>query len=128
MIRVLVVDDHPALRAGLEALLRSEPGFVSVGAAGTGAQATALARRHGPDVVLLDVRLGDEDGIALCATLRALPDAPAVVMVTADAGPQLERAATAAGASALLDKAADLPDVLDAVRLAARSRRAAAPS
>ena len=63
MIRVLVVDDHPVLRAGLEAVLRTEPGFVCVGTAGDGHELLAALRHTRPDVVLLDWRLGDEDGV-----------------------------------------------------------------
>ena len=65
MIRVLVVDDHPVLRAGLEAVLRTEPGFVCVGTAGDGHELVAALRHTRPDVVLLDWRLGEEDGVAL---------------------------------------------------------------
>src|SRR5436190_7314792 len=70
MIRVLVVDDHPVLRAGLEAVLRTEPGFVCVGTAADGHELLAALRHTRPDVVLLDWRLGEEDGLALCRTLR----------------------------------------------------------
>jgi DNA-binding NarL/FixJ family response regulator len=80
MIRVLVVDDHPVLRAGLEAVLRAEPGFVPVGAAADGHEALRLVRRTRPDVVVVDRRLGDEDGLALCRALRAEP-APATFYV-----------------------------------------------
>ena len=87
MIRVLVVDDHPVLRAGLEAVLRTEPGFVCVGTAGDGHELLAALRHTRPDVVLLDWRLGDEDGLALCRTLRAEPAPPEVVLYTATADP-----------------------------------------
>ena len=90
MIRVLVVDDHPVLRAGLEAVLRTEPGFVCVGTAGDGHELLAALRHTRPDVVLLDWRLGDEDGVALCRTLRAETAPPEVVLYTATADPGLE--------------------------------------
>ena len=70
MIRVLVVDDHPVLRAGLEAVLRAEPGFRCVGGAENGSEMWTLLRRGRPDVVVLDHRLGDEDGIELCLEIR----------------------------------------------------------
>jgi DNA-binding NarL/FixJ family response regulator len=120
MIRVLVVDDHPVLRAGLEAVLRAEPGFVCVGGAEDGPTMWHLLRRGRPDVVVLDHRLGDEDGIELCAQLRAEPEPPSVLLYTADPGPALERAALAAGASGLVDKAVDVDALFDAIRVAGR--------
>ena len=98
MIRVLVVDDHPVLRAGLEAVLRSEPGFVCVGTAGDGHELLAALRRARPDVVLLDVRLNDEDGLALCRTVRAETAPPQVVLYTASVDEDLVVGAAAAGA------------------------------
>jgi DNA-binding NarL/FixJ family response regulator len=71
MIRVLVVDDHPVLRAGLEAVLRVEPGFVCVGVAEDGASMVQALDRTAPDVVVLDRHLGDADGLELCAEVRA---------------------------------------------------------
>jgi DNA-binding NarL/FixJ family response regulator len=120
MIRVLVVDDHPVLRAGLEAVLRAEPGFVCVGGAEDGESMWRLLRRTRPDVVILDHRLGDEDGIALCRALRAEPAPPAVLLYTAAPAPALERDALAAGASGLVAKAVDVDTLFDAIRVAGR--------
>jgi Response regulator receiver domain len=63
MIRILVVDDHPVLRAGLEAVLRAEPGFVCVGTAAGTHDAVPLVRRARPDVVVVDRFLAGEDGL-----------------------------------------------------------------
>jgi DNA-binding NarL/FixJ family response regulator len=120
MIRVLVVDDHPVLRAGLEAVLRAEPGFACVGGAEDGATMWAVLRRGRPDVVILDHRLGDEDGVELCRALRAEPEPPSVLLYTADPTSALERAAVAAGASGLVDKAVDVDALFDAIRVAGR--------
>src|SRR4051795_5245331 len=120
MIRVLVVDDHPVLRAGLEAVLRAEPGFVCVGGAGNGEGMWRLLRRARPDVVVLDHRLGEEDGLELCRALRAEPEAPSVLLYTADPGTALEREAVAAGASGLVDKAVNVDVLFDAIRVAGR--------
>jgi DNA-binding NarL/FixJ family response regulator len=120
MIRVLVVDDHPVLRAGLEAVLRAEPGFVCVGGAEDGEAMWRLLPRAQPDVVVLDHRLGDEDGIELCRALRAEPQPPSVLLYTADPDAALERAALAAGASGLVDKAVDVGALFDAIRVAGR--------
>ena len=123
MIRVLVVDDHPVLRAGLEAVLRSEPGFVCVGTAADGHELMATLRRTRPDVVLLDWRLGEDDGIALCRIVRAEPAPPEVVLYTASDDAGLEEAASAAGAFAVIEKAADIDQLFDALRLAVRGGR-----
>jgi DNA-binding NarL/FixJ family response regulator len=114
VIRVLVVDDHPVLRAGLEAVLRAEPGFVCVGTAADGDGLVTMVARHRPDVVVLDLVLGDEDGMELCAALRSEPSAPEVVIYTAT---------TAAGLDAVVEKGADLDHFFDALRLAARAAR-----
>ena len=126
MIRVLVVDDHPVLRAGLEAVLRAEPGFVCVGTAGDGHALLARLRHTRPDVVLLDWRLGDEDGLALCRSLRAEPAPPEVVLYTASAEGGLVEEAAAAGAYAVVEKTADIDQLFDALRLAVRGGRQAA--
>jgi DNA-binding NarL/FixJ family response regulator len=120
MIRVLVVDDHPVLRAGLEAVLRVEPGFRCVGAAEDGAAMWVLLRRTRPDVVVLDHRLGDEDGIELCRALRAEPDPPSILLYTADPNTALERSALEAGAAGIVDKAIDVGALFDAIRVAGR--------
>jgi DNA-binding NarL/FixJ family response regulator len=120
MIRVLVVDDHPVLRAGLEAVLRAEPGFRCVGGADCGEAIWTLLRRAKPDVVVLDHRLGTEDGVELCSRIRAEPEPPSVLLYTADPTPALERAALAAGASGLVDKAVDVDVLFDAIRVAGR--------
>ncbi|MGL4744535.1 MAG: response regulator transcription factor, partial [Dermatophilaceae bacterium] len=61
-IRLLVVDDHPVVRAGMVAVLGEEPGLVVVGVAGDGAEALALVPRLAPDVVLIDLRMPVMDG------------------------------------------------------------------
>jgi DNA-binding NarL/FixJ family response regulator len=124
MIRVLVVDDHPVLRAGLEAVLRAEPGFVCVGVAADGATMTQALSRTAPDVIVLDRHLGDEDGLALCAAVRADRVGPQVVIYTADWDPDLDARARAAGASGAVAKERAVDELFDALRLAVRRRGA----
>lgn len=126
MIRVLVVDDHPVLRAGLEAVLRAEPGFVCVGTASDGHELLAALRRTRPDVVVLDRLLGQEDGLALCATVRAELAPPQVVLYTANVEPGLDTDARAVGAYAVVEKGAVIDELFDALRLAVRGGRRAA--
>ena len=81
---VLIVDDQPAFRRLARALLELD-GFVVVGEAGAAGEALEAARRLGPDVVLLDVRLPDGSGVDLARLMRSWPAPPAVVLVsTAD--------------------------------------------
>jgi DNA-binding NarL/FixJ family response regulator len=121
MIRVLVVDDHPVLRAGLEAVLRAEPGFVCVGVAADGAEMMRAIPRTKPDVIVLDRRLGDEDGLRLCSELRAEAGAPQVVMYTAEPDGDLETAARDAGACCVVEKATAIDALFNALRLAVRA-------
>src|SRR5918996_3128762 len=73
-IRVVVVDDHAVVRHGLRLLLESEPDMVVENEASTGAEAVQVARETRPDVMVLDVRLGDLDGPEVCR--RGLPPPP----------------------------------------------------
>jgi DNA-binding NarL/FixJ family response regulator len=83
---VLVVDDHADFRSAARALLEAE-GFDVVGQAATGAEAIAANERLHPEVVLLDIRLPDTDGLSVAEVLAALADPPAVVLVSSrDAG------------------------------------------
>jgi DNA-binding NarL/FixJ family response regulator len=126
MIRVLVVDDHPVLRAGLEAVLRAEPGFLPVGGAADGRELQELLGRTGADVVILDRHLEEEDGLELCRDLRARPDPPEVLLYTANSDAGLEAAAREAGAFTVIEKGANVDRLFDAVRLAARAGRTVA--
>jgi DNA-binding NarL/FixJ family response regulator len=125
MIRVLVVDDHPVVRAGLETVLRAEPGIVPIGAAVGPKDALALVRRAQPDVVLLDARLGPHDGLDVCRELLSEPSPPAVLIISANVDRELDVAARAAGARGAVDKSTDLHALFDAIRLAARPTQAA---
>lgn len=116
-IRVLIVDDHPVVRAGLQALLASRPELHVVGAAADGNEAVAAARALQADVVLCDLRLGDgPDGVAVTSALRAsLPGDPAtlpavVILTTYDHDADILRAVEAGAAGYLLKDAA--PDAI----------------
>ena len=120
MTRIAIVDPQPAARAGLAMLLRGEPGLVPVGTA-TGAHGGAeLAARRKPDVVLVEHRLPDGDGLALTRRLRALDRPPQVVLYTAYPEPSLGLLARVAGAAGLVDKQAEPAELFEAVRVVAR--------
>ena len=119
MTRILIVDPHPAIRAGLTMLLRTEPGLIPIGSAG-GDDAAALCERLRPEIVLLEPHLSEGDGLALCRRLRALPRAPRVILYSADDDPALVLLSRVAGADGLVDKAADPTVLFEAVRVVGR--------
>ncbi|MCM3660650.1 response regulator transcription factor [Georgenia satyanarayanai] len=108
-VRVLVVDDHPVVRAGLRALLDAQPGLHVVGEAADGAGALVMVASARPDVVLCDLRLGTGlDGVAVAKAVGALgPGAPAVLILTTfDHDADIVRAVEAGAAGYLLKDAA----------------------
>lgn len=128
MIRLLIVDDHPVVRAGLEGMLASQPDFVVVGEAATGAEAVELAARLAPDVVLMDLRMPVMDGVAATQALteRGLPS-QVLVLTTYDSDTDILRAIEA-GATGYLLKDAPRDDVFRAIRAAARGEAVLAPA
>ncbi len=100
---VLIVDDHPLFRMGLAMALGSE-GFVVVGEAENGRQAVERCRHAQIDVVLLDVRMPELDGISACKAITAAEDAPVAVVLTTFEEPAVIQAARDAGATAYLSK------------------------
>jgi DNA-binding NarL/FixJ family response regulator len=104
VLRVLLVDDHAATRRAIRNLLRLR-GFEVIGEAGCAATALAVAAEHAPDAVLLDVRLGDEDGYCVCrALVSALPDVT-VVLTSSDDECHVRGLARSAGANGFVSKA-----------------------
>ncbi|MBV2363141.1 response regulator [Streptomonospora nanhaiensis] len=121
MIRVALVDDEDLIRAGLRALIAAEPDLEVVAEEADGAGVVDMARRHRPDVVLMDVRMPGLDGIeATRALLRRLDDPPTVVVLTTFENDDYVYGALRAGASGFLLKRSRPEDILDAVRLVAR--------
>ncbi|MEV8440471.1 response regulator transcription factor [Actinosynnema sp. NPDC051121] len=119
MIRVLLADDEAMVRAGVKAILGTDPGIEVVAEAADGRQAVELARTHQPDVVLLDIRMPRLDGLAAAAELRqALPEVAVVMLTTFDEDEYVARA-LGEGASGFLLKAADPRELLIGVRAAA---------
>ncbi len=103
-LRVLVVDDHEVVRQGLVALIGRRDGFEVVGEAGTVAEAIEGARRHQPDLVIMDVRLPDGSGIEACREIREEFPATRIVMLTSYPDEEAVLSAIVAGASGYLLK------------------------
>ena len=125
--RVLVVDDHEVLASSLALVLDTEPDLTSVGVAGSLADARRLIGTTAPDVLLLDHRLPDGDGVTAIPELRQLRPTLRVVVLTASAADHVLIAAIEAGASGFVSKTRGLEEVTAAVRAAATGEAVISP-
>ncbi|QMU97000.1 response regulator transcription factor [Microbacterium esteraromaticum] len=128
-LRLVLVDDHPVVRAGVRALIESSDDLIVVGEASSAAEAITVVERERPDVVLMDLSLGDGvGGIEATAGLRALSEAPAVlVLTTYDSESDILRALDA-GAGGYLLKDAPPEQLFAGIRSVAEGSPALAPS
>jgi DNA-binding NarL/FixJ family response regulator len=127
MTRVALLDDHPAVLAGLGRLLESEPGLTVVASTPDHRELPGLLDRAEPDVLILDHDLAHADGLAQCLRVKRRPHPPAVVVYAAYTGAALAIAARAAGADALVDKAEPVDRLLAAIHGVARGSRLVPP-
>lgn len=126
-VRVLIVDDHEVLAASLAQYFDGQPGLLVVGIATTLAHARRFVATESPDVVLLDNRLPDGDGVAAVCELRALRRGLQVVMLTAAAEDHVVVAALEAGAVGIVSKSSGLEHLTRAVRAAAMGETVISP-
>ncbi len=119
MTRVLVADDHPAFRRGLELMLRDVDGVEMVGEAETGQRAVELSGELRPDVVLMDLRMPGLDGIEATRRITRGSAPMAVVVLTMFEDDDSVFAAMRAGASGYLLKGAEQDEIVRAIRAAA---------
>ena len=133
MIRVMVVDDHPIVRAGIVGLLETEPDFVVVGEAVSGEEALSIAAEVLPDVVLMDLRMPGMGGVE--ATRRIIAEraagnrsAPRVLVFTTYEDDDQILAALEAGAGGYMVKAAPASELAAGVRAVAAGQTVLAPS
>jgi len=118
-VRVLLVDDDDLMRAGLRAVLRSDPAVEVVGEAANGRSAVTAARTHRPDVVLMDVRMPDLDGIAATREVLGVSPEIRVVILTTFEQDDYIFGALSAGASGFLLKRTSPEELLAAIRTVA---------
>ncbi|MFB7373506.1 response regulator [Streptomyces sp. NPDC056222] len=128
-IRVLLADDQALLRSAFKVLVDSEPDMEVVAEAADGAQAVALARTTGADVVLMDIRMPGTDGLAATRMITADPELSAVriVMLTTFEVDEYVVQSLRAGASGFLGKGAEPEELLNAIRIAAAGEALLSP-
>jgi two-component system, NarL family, response regulator len=122
-IKVMIVDDHPLVRAGLSAVINQERDMHIVAEADSAPWVLDCFRRHHPDVVLMDLRLGGDDGARVIQSIRAeFPDARALVISSSDDEVDVH-VALAAGAMGYLCKSVVEDELIDAIRDVHAGRR-----
>jgi DNA-binding NarL/FixJ family response regulator len=114
--RLLVVDDHPAVRAGLKELLDDQPDFEVVADVATAEEALAVAEREPIDAAVIDYQLGGRNGLWVSRKLKRMPDPPAVLIYSAYADGLLAAAAVVAQADGIISKGQLGSELADAIR------------
>ncbi len=133
-INIVLVDDQELVRTGLRMILESEPGFVVVGEAVNGLRALDVVRATRPDVVLMDIRMPEMDGVEATRRLTAEPSIdgqpirPSIIILTTFDLDEYVFAALRNGASGFLLKDAPASDLIDAVRIVANGEALLAPT
>jgi DNA-binding NarL/FixJ family response regulator len=126
-IRVLVADDHPIVRSGITAVLSTQPDFEVVAEASDGAEAVALAEKHRPDIVLMDLRMPNKNGVDATSEIAGqVPSARVVILTTYTSDGEMLRAIEAGAVGYLLK---DVPgdELFRALRAVHRGERQLAP-
>lgn len=119
MVTVVLIDDHPIVRAGMRAILDAADDVAVVGEGASGADALSLTEQHRPDVLVLDVNLPDISGLEVTRRLRARQTQTAILVLTAHADPSLVMGLLESGAIGYVLKDEALETLLSAIRAAA---------
>ena len=126
-MKILIVDDHPVVRAGLRGMLSASPDLAVVGEASDGEEAVRLAASLRPDVVLMDLRMAGLDGVGATARITSeVPGVRVLILTTYDTDADILRAVEA-GASGYLLKDTPREELADAIRSAARGETVLGP-
>ncbi|WP_203884601.1 response regulator [Planotetraspora kaengkrachanensis] len=128
MLRLMIVDDHPVVREGLRGMLEADPGVTVVGEASSGDEAVVRAAELRPDVILMDLRMPNGDGVSATAgILAARPESRVIVLTTYETDQDIVRAVEA-GATGYLLKDTSRGDLLAAIFSAARGETVLSPA
>ncbi|TDC59963.1 response regulator, partial [Streptomyces hainanensis] len=127
MVRVLIADDEAMIRAGIRGILAADPAVEVVAEAGDGREAVELARRHRPDVALLDIRMPGSDGLTALRHLRELVPDTGVVMLTTFGQDEYITRALDLGAAGFLLKASDPRELIAGVHAVAEGGACLSP-
>jgi DNA-binding NarL/FixJ family response regulator len=119
-IKILIVDDHPTFRDGIRSLLETQVSFKVVAEAGNAKEARRHLKKTGIDLVLLDIKMPDTDGIELASQLRSRYPNLTILMLTMYEEDQYIRRAMAAGANGYVKKNAESKDILKAISQVAK--------
>ena len=127
-IRLLLADDHPVVRDGIAAIVETQPDLEVVGEAGDGEEAVALALRHKPDIVLMDLRMPRMTGVEAIRQIKAKLPRTAVLILTTYDNDESILEGLQAGAQGYLLKASSRQELLGAIRATARGESLLPPS
>jgi len=127
LIKVLVVDDHDLVRAGITRMLRDEPGIDVVGEASSGEEAVQFARTGNVDIVLMDLRMPGIGGLEAIRKIKRLDDGIGVIAVTAVEDDLFPSRVMQAGAAAYVTKGADIQEMVKAIRVVNAGQRYISP-
>ena len=122
MIRIVLVDDHAMVREGLRVLLGQQPDLEIVGEAGEAPTASDVVAASQPDVVLIDIGLGESDGVPLIGALSDRAPASRVLVLSMFTDAETVRQALLAGAAGYLVKGASVSELVEAIRAVAEGR------
>ena len=126
-VRILVTDDHPVVRAGLSGMLSGEPDFEVVGEAQNGKEAVAFVGERKPDVVLMDLRMPEMDGVTAIQHIKSnYPDVHILVLTTYESDADILRAIET-GATGYLLKDTPREELFGAIRMVAQGQSPLAP-
>lgn len=127
-IRLAIVDDDPLVRAGLRILLGGSPDIDVVAEGGDGAEAVSLADAHWPDLILMDIRMPNVDGLTATQRIRCRPSAPQVIVLTTFHADEYVLEALRGGASGFLLKDTPPRDIIESIRTVAAGAATLSPT